>query len=159
MTKYLAVAEKYIGLKEVPGKANNPTIVNWLVGLNAWWTDDLTPWCGTFIAHCLVESDINPPKAWYRAKSYLDWGVPIVNPEYGCIVVFTRTGGGHVGIVVGQDERGRLLVLGGNQGDAVTIAPFDRARVSGYRLPPNGIPTYAKLPVIKSNAKSSSNEA
>lgn len=43
-------------------------------------------------------------------------------PELGCIVVFTRQGGGHVGFAVGRDKFGNLLILGGNQSDAMTIA-------------------------------------
>ena len=75
------------------------------------------------------------------------------------IVVFTRTGGGHVGIVVGQDAKGRIMVLGGNQSDSVSIAPFELSRVAGYRLPPDTVPHYEPLPLIVSSGKSSNNEA
>jgi len=61
---------------------------------------------------------------------------------------------------VGQDDKGRLLVLGGNQGNAVSIAPFDRSRVSGYRWPKAiPIPTMSDLPKLASAAASSTNEA
>lgn len=156
---WIDIARKHIGLKEVPGSANNATIVKWLIELNAWWRSDLTPWCGTFCAACLKEAGITPPKAFYRAKAYLDWGMPLAVPTYGCIVVFTRTGGGHVGFVVGKDEKNRLLVLGGNQGDAVSVAPFDMSRVAGYRWPPGVQLERLELPVIKTSAKSSSREA
>jgi hypothetical protein len=43
---------------------------------------------------------------------------------------------GHVGLVVGEDRTGNLLVLGGNQGDAVRVSAFGRARVVAYRWPP-----------------------
>ena len=59
--------------------------------------------------------------------------MPLQAPTVGCVVVFEREGGGHVGLVVGADTKGRLLVLGGNQGDAVSIAPFDRSRVDMMR--------------------------
>nr|WP_303803578.1 hypothetical protein [Snodgrassella alvi] len=36
----------------------------------------------------------------------------LYKPAYGCIVTFTRKGGGHVGFVVGKDTRGNLMVLG-----------------------------------------------
>jgi uncharacterized protein (TIGR02594 family) len=58
------------------------------------------------------------------AKSYLNWGVQIREPAYGCVVVFSRDGGGHVGFVVGQQQNGNLMVLGGNQSDAINIRAF-----------------------------------
>jgi hypothetical protein len=62
--------------------------------------------------------------------------------------------------VVGNDEAGRLMVLGGNQGNAVTVAPFDRARVLGYRWPSGFTVLGCPMPLIASNgAKASANEA
>ena len=94
------------------------------------------------------------------AKSYLGWGGRLDAPILGCIVVFTRDGGGHVGFAIGKDERGRLMILGGNQGNAVTIAPFDMERVAGYRWPAPGPTVRQPLPLIASSgAASSRNEA
>ena len=53
---WIKEARKHIGLAEIPGKQHNPVIVNWLTALGAWWNDDETPWCGTFVAHCPVPS-------------------------------------------------------------------------------------------------------
>jgi uncharacterized protein (TIGR02594 family) len=156
--KWLELAEKHIGLKEVPGKGNNPKIINWLATLNAWWRNDLEPWCGTFTGAMFREAGVAIPKAWYRAKAWLDWGVVLSAPVYGCVVVFTRDGGGHVGIVVGHDAKGRLMVLGGNQKDAVSVAPFERARVAGYRYPAGYNYTHEELPLYDSSAVSSTNE-
>lgn len=152
-------AAKHVGLKEIPGKEHNATIVNWLVRLNAWWRDDEVPWCGTFVAHCFQVSRISLPPAWYRAKAWANWGTPLNSPVFGCVVVFERSGGGHVGFVVGQDKAGRLMVLGGNQRDAVNVAPFDRARVLAYRWPDGQPMTSVALPVLASTAASSRNEA
>ncbi|HHU2470361.1 TPA: TIGR02594 family protein, partial [Escherichia coli] len=91
------------------------------------------------------------------AKSYLDWGEKLDTPAYGCIVVFTRVGGGHVGFVVGRRANGDLLVLGGNQGDAVNIRAFPTSRVSGYRWPADEPRNTALLPV--GDAATSTNEA
>jgi uncharacterized protein (TIGR02594 family) len=157
---WVIVGEGLIGVREIPGVASSPVIVGWLIRLKAWWRDDLTPWCGVFVAFCLLETGIRPPAAWYRAKAYLEWGTPLAAPAYGCIVVFNRAGGGHVGFVVGKDEHGRLMVLGGNQGDRVSIAPFDMSRVAGYRLPPGAeLPPDFNLPLIRSFVPSSKNEA
>jgi hypothetical protein len=71
----------------------------------------------------------------------------LARAQLGCVVVFSRGAGGHVGLVVGRTAHGGLSVLGGNQGDRVCIAAFHTARVLGYRLPP-GDRMYAPLPLV-----------
>lgn len=156
---WLVLARQDIGLREIKGAQTAPKIAQWLQDLGAWWRDDETPWCGTACAAWLKKCSIEPPKNWYRAKAWADWGVRLENPVVGCIVVFERTGGGHVGLVVGETPDGRLLVLGGNQGDAVGIAPFDRSRVIAYRYPAGYKNLRMGLPVLLSTAASSTNEA
>lgn len=132
---WLAIANSHMGLKEFKGPQHNPLIVAMLVQLGAWWRDDETPWCGVFAGAVLREAGIDIPKAYYRAREWETWGTGLAGPAVGCIVTFTRTGGGHVGFVVGQDKLGNLLVLGGNQGDEVNIRAFPRARATSYRWP------------------------
>lgn len=161
---WLKVARSYLGTTEVPGKGDNPTIQRWLRTLRAAWSDDATPWCGTFVAQCMYEAGLDTlsPKAWYRARAWLDCGYKLATPVYGCIVVFERGGGGHVGFCVGKDARGRLMILGGNQGDTVSIRPFEWSRALGYRWPAGPVPLFAymPLPILASNGlPSSSNEA
>jgi uncharacterized protein (TIGR02594 family) len=158
MTKWVDEGRKYIGLKEIVGKGTNLTIQFWLSTLRAAWRDDETPWCGLFVAFIMKSLGYPIPVHWYRALAWLSWGVDIGTPCYGCIVIFTRIGGGHVGIVVGKTKDGRLMVLGGNQKNMVSIAPFDLERVAGYRMP---IGTFHRgaLPVLTTNDSSSKNEA
>jgi uncharacterized protein (TIGR02594 family) len=132
---WLVIAEKYLGLREIPGAPTAPVIAAWLQQLGAWWSDDETPWCGVAMAAWMREAGFQPPTAWYRAKAWATWGISLSGPVVGCVVVFTRKGGGHVGLVVGQDPGGKLMVLGGNQGDAVSVAAFDPVRAIAYRWP------------------------
>lgn len=157
---WLTRARGYLGVRETPGKATTPVIARWLRELRAWWSDDETAWCGVFVAAVMREENVKLPSHWYRARAWLDFGVQITEPVVGCIVVFARGGSGHVGFVAGVDEQGRLMVIGGNQGNAVTVAPFDRARVLGYRWP-STVPFPAPgLPRVASNGMPSShNEA
>lgn len=155
---WLARARGHIGVREVPGKGDNPVIQRWLRGLRAWWSDDATPWCGTFCAAMLQPDRVDLPKHWYRARAWLEFGHRIPLPALGCIVVFERDGGGHVGFVVGYDERGRVMVLGGNQGDAVSIAPFDRSRVLGFRWPIGSNEPFLAVPLLASNGAASSRQ-
>lgn len=161
--RWLETARSYIGLRETPGPATNPIIGRWLKALGAWWSDDEMPWCGTFVAACLRESGLGYPKQWYRARAYLEYGMPLATPTYGSIVVFERGAGGHVGFVVGRDASGRIVTLSGNQGDAVSVSPFDQKRVLGYRWPafPNGTPAVLVLrsmPIVATRGASSTRE-
>lgn len=156
---WLRAARRYIGVREIPGKAHSPVIQRWLRELKAWWDDDETPWCGVFVAYCLREVGMPTPQHWYRARAYLEYGNNLIVPFLGSIAVFERTGGGHVGFVVGRDERRRLMVLGGNQSNAVTIAAFDPSRLLGYRWP-HGAPFGTSfLPPYNGRQPASTNEA
>ena len=157
---WLDEAYKYIGQHEIKGAKTNSFVAIWLKLLNAAWHDDETPWCGTFVAHCVKSANLPIPKNWMRARDWLTIGTTILKPCVGAIVVFSRDGGGHVGFVVGKDSNNNLMVLGGNQGDAVKVSPFNLTRVIGYRWPIEyPIPTSFHLPTLTSDAKLSKNEA
>jgi len=155
----------YLGLKEVPGKENNPVIVGWWAKIRAPFKDDETPWCAGFVGGVLEECGL-PSTRSASARSYMNYGVSLQCAYVGAIVVFQRgtpaSGLGHVGFVAGQDAKGNLMVLGGNQGDCVSIKPFDRTRILGYRWPKEvPLPAIADkyLPLLNSDGKLSTNEA
>ncbi|EKI7042102.1 TIGR02594 family protein [Escherichia coli] len=155
--RWLIEARKHIGLTEIKGAKHNPEIVQfWRDIKRGGIKDDETPWCAAFVGAMLERVGIRSTR-FESAKSYLDWGEKLDTPAYGCIVVFTRVGGGHVGFVVGRRANGDLLVLGGNQGDAVNIRAFPASRVSGYRWPAGEPRNTALLPV--GDAATSTNEA
>lgn len=161
---WLTEARKHIGQKEIPGKESNPWIVSLWQRAKSIFTvlgsdDSSAPWCGAFVAHCIAFAGIPIPQHFYRAKAWLDWGIRLDTPTVGCVVVYERTGGGHVGFVVGKDQRGNLMTLGGNQGDAVSVAPHATPRVAGYRWPQGEVVRLAPLPVVGSDGKVSVNEA
>jgi uncharacterized protein (TIGR02594 family) len=144
--RWLDKAREYIGTTEAPGSKNNPVILRWWSLIRAPFTDDLTPWCAGFVGGMLESVGIKSSRS-AAARSYLKWGQKLERPVVGCIVVFSRgPRNGHVGFYVGKDTRGNLRILGGNQGDAVNIKPFDPARVLGYRWP-TGEPFPASKPV------------
>lgn len=160
MAKWLEIAKTYKGLREKPGAANNPIIVNWLLGLKAWWLDDATPWCGTFVAHCMRQAGIEPAKAWYRAKAWADWGNALNFGQLapGAVIVFERTGGGHVGFYVGEDKT-HFHILGGNQSDAVNVMRLEKARAIAARWPAGAPYKPAPVRLTANSAAVSKNEA
>ena len=53
----------------------------------------------------------------------------------------------HVGFVAGINDDHRIILLGGNQGDAVTLSPNSSKLVKSYRYPIGFTPDY-NLPKI-----------
>lgn len=157
---WVVEARKYIGVKEIPGKVHHPKIIEWWKKIRRGGIkSDEVPWCAAFVGAMLEEVGLVSTR-FEGARSYATWGVKLKEPVPGCIVVFSRAGGGHVGFAMADDGNGRLLILGGNQKDQVSIAPFDKSRVIAYRWPaPVPIPLKEKLRVIGSKAASSTNEA
>lgn len=149
---WIAEARKHIGLREVPGDQHAPAVLQfWRDIKRGGIKNDETPWCAAFVGACLERAGIQSAR-FESAASYMTWGQRLAQPVPGCIAVFTRAGGGHVGFVVGQDKDGNLQVLGGNQGDMVKVSTFGRARVTGYRWP-SGVPVPAEpLPVVAAAA-------
>ena len=133
---WLAEAKKHIGTAEVPGKQHNSKILGWLRALKAWWSDDETPWCGTFVAHCLQQSGLPVAKNWFRAKDWATYGSNLRSTHVapGAILVFARKGGGHVGFYVGEDNV-YYHVLGGNQSNSVNVMRIAKMRCVAIRWP------------------------
>lgn len=161
---WIAAARRYLGQRETKGPHHNPHILKWWKNIGAPFKDDETPWCGAFVGGVLAETGIKPVSGGASARNWQKLPVKLDKPAYGCVVIFwrgSRNGhSGHVGFVVGGDRAGNLMVLGGNQSDAVNIKPFSRDRVLGYRWP--GVYPYEErfnLPLLDSDGRVSTNEA
>ena len=86
------------------------------------------------------------PQHWYRALAWGAWGVNC-QPMVGAIAVFGRSGGGHVGFLVGE-SRDNYYVLGGNQSNAVNIMPIAKSRLAAIRWPAGTNPSNIPLPAM-----------
>lgn len=161
---WLATARKFIGTSEIVGPKHNPVVTAFWKVIGLHFTDDETPWCMGFVMAMLQHSDYPYMKsAWardalkYKGKS--GRVLKLDKPAYGCIVVFKRGKGGHVGFVVGKTKDGMLMVLSGNASNKVGIDPYDPKRVLGYIWP--GVlpfPERYNLPILTSDGKLSTNE-
>lgn len=136
MTPY-DIARLHLGLKEVPGEADNPDILSMYARIGHGWVEhDEVAWCAAFVGSCLEQVGERSTRS-LTARSYLDWGVPVELSEAreGDIVVFKRGNSswqGHVGFFV--ETRGTsVAVLGGNQKDSVSIATYGREDMLGIR--------------------------
>lgn len=132
----LLEALKYYGTIEFMGDKNNPTIINWAKEVGGKTSDvykaDSIPWCGLFIGYVTKKAGLDRPNNCLWALSWSAWGTPQDTAMLGDVLVFTRNGGGHVGIYVGEDEN-FYHVLGGNQSDSVNIARIAKNRVYAIR--------------------------
>lgn len=142
---WITIALTYVGLREIPGKKHNPTILRWLKNLKAWWAEDETPWCGTFVAECLRQSGLPIPQHWYRAKAYSTYGSAITKAAntipFGAIAVKSRVGGGHVFFAVARSADGKIIFgLGANQSNKVSIVPFTLTEIDTVRWADDRVP-------------------
>jgi len=141
---WMAIAEKELGVNEIPGSGNNPRVLEYLqstTNLNRIATSkDETPWCSAFVNWCLDQSGYDRTRN-ALARSWLTWGQPIAAPRRGCIVVFQREKKfGHVGFYLDETET-HIKVLGGNQQNPetkifeVSEKYYPKSELLGYRIP------------------------
>ena len=135
MKQVYDAAHSYLGLKEYPGAKHNPQVIADFAKVgHDWVKDDETPWCAAFVGARLAECGI-AGTGKLNARSYEEWGDGVVftDAQKGDVCVFWRKGRdspyGHVAFFDHYDDKTNTVhVLGGNQGNAVSVAkyPFDR---------------------------------
>lgn len=145
MTLY-QFAQRFVGLREIAGPKNNG-LVQWchsLCGLDP-ETPDEVPWCSSWLNGMAWMLRLPRSKS-AAARSWLTVGVPVPLEEarLGDVVVFKRgaepqpgpevTSGapGHVALYAAR-QGDFLYVLGGNQGNTVSVAPYPVKSVLGVR--------------------------
>lgn len=140
------LAQRFVGeIKELAGKDDHP-FIQWCLSLCGFGSNehDETPWCSAFVNVICWMLRVPRSKS-ALARSWLLIGKPITlaqaEPGYD-VVVIKRAGDesgpdvinapGHVGFFAGR-ESGEVIMLGGNQGDAVSLARFPVERILGIR--------------------------
>lgn len=148
---WIKVARSLLGQREIPGPQHNAWIAKGWARLKAgWFTDDETPWCGFFIAHCMDAVGLPYPGGgkFAQAAAWADYGVKC-NAQLGAIGVKKRTGGNHVFFIVGETPDGKFYkALGGNQSNAVTIMDIAKADAFAIRWPSEVVQANIPLPVL-----------
>lgn len=158
--RHLLKAVELYGVTETVGNVNNPVIMGWAkeLGLQNIYTADSIPWCGLFTAIIIQRAQRPVVSEPLRALSWNRFGVQVVDAMLGDILTFTRDGGGHVGIYVGEDNTA-YHVLGGNQGDKVCVTRIAKKRLSQARRPEyTNRPTNIRKIILASNGTLSTNE-
>ncbi len=132
------LAGRFVGLKEVPGATANPQILAMLRLDDAWPADDAVPWCSAFVNFIAWLLRLSRSKS-LAARSWLNVGkpIPLADAKADADIVILASSDknvkrGHVGFFAGV-EGDYVLVLGGNQGNSVSIARFHRSEIIGVR--------------------------
>ena len=96
----------------------------------------VTAWCAAFVNASLAQAGQEGTGS-NMARSFMEWGQPVDTPQPGDVAVFSRGDPngpyGHVGFFQGYDDNGNIRVLGGNQGDSVSVASYGADRLLGFR--------------------------
>ncbi len=139
------LAQRFLGVSEVQGALHNPLVVAMLALDGTGIVDDETPWCSAFVNFVFWLLGL-PRSRSLSARSWLavGKGVTVTEAVPGFSVVILKRGTGrqpgpevlkapgHVGLFAGYED-GWVSVLGGNQGNRVSIARFPVEQVLGIR--------------------------
>ena len=135
--RWLALAWGDLGVAETPGADHTRRVVRYYADVgHAQITNDETAWCAAFLGSCLERAGL-PSTRSLMARSYLAWGESLDEFRHGAVAVLSRTADpalGHVGFLIGETTES-VILLGGNQGDAVAVEAFPRSRLLGLRWP------------------------
>jgi uncharacterized protein (TIGR02594 family) len=143
------IAQRFIGLKEVPGQLDNPQIMAMLKLDDSWPEHDETPWCGAFCEYIawllrLPRTKTKLARQWLGVGAVIGTMTPGMDAKAAWDVVILKraklnqpgpdnlTAPGHVGFYAGF-ANGKIYILGGNQNNAVNISAYDPKRILGIR--------------------------
>ena len=136
---WLSVALAFEGLRETSGPTSNPVILKWARDIDApgWYKDDDQPWCAVFLNRLFMACQLPMAGTGFdllRALTFAEWGVTLVEPALGAVMVFERPQGAHVGLYLGE-RVDAYRVFGGNTNDAVGPAWLLKTRLRAIRWP------------------------
>jgi len=138
MGTLIHIASREIGTKEIAGAQHNPRIVNYAKEAGfTYVNDDETPWCSFFMNWVAKKAELESTGKG-NARSWLNVGIPVVNPEPGDVVIFWRESPnsykGHVGVFMGySQDHSRIYTLGGNQNNQVGETAYSTSQLLGFR--------------------------
>jgi len=128
------IAKAEIGVHETRG-GETKRILEYHATTTLRAQEDEVSWCSAFV-NWVVKKNGEEGTNLANARSWLDWGESLKQPEVGCIVVLKRGDppSGHVGFYAGAGKDiDHILVLGGNQSDQVKFSQFPKSLVLDYR--------------------------
>ena len=123
--------------KEIKGIKDNIEILKYfdIMGIDGAKMKDETAWCSAFANWVAIKAGRESSGA-LNARSWLNVGKRVDDPKQGDVVVFWRerrnSWKGHVAFFI-RETPTHIYVLGGNQGNQVSIIPYRKNRLLQYR--------------------------
>jgi uncharacterized protein (TIGR02594 family) len=134
---WMRIAVCELGEREIVGAKHNPRVQEYLRTVRLGKNDE-DAWCSAFVNWVMLHAGHTRSER-ANARSWLAVGEETVTPQYGDIAVLWRVSRkswmGHVGFFLTRTNDGGVKLLGGNQGNAVSVMEYPAARVLGYRRP------------------------
>lgn len=135
---WIQIAEAEIGTKENTSKTEHDPRVMEYHATTGITNNDETPWCSSFVNWVMRKAGKGGTNN-AMAISWKKYGKKVDKPAYGAIAVIDWDGPGpgwkgHVGFVVGK-QGSKLLILGGNQSNAVNVKSFGTSKIVAYVFP------------------------
>jgi uncharacterized protein (TIGR02594 family) len=170
--EWLLTMRAISGLSEKPGAADEPKILAMADEISRIYPDmksycdsynhDSIPWCGLTVAYTMAKAGIRPPFGstdtdrflWARSWADDPGYTVLKTPRLGCVVVLSRSGGGHVSTYESSSGSNYML-RGGNQSDAINLAPFPKSNVvalvwpAAEPIPTPPVPPADTLPILR----------
>lgn len=133
---WMPIALRELGVTETPGPEHTLRILEYhrATDGDADEVTDELPWCSSFVCWVMTRAGLLSTRS-KAARSWLVWGAA-VEPQYGAVAVFSRgqSWQGHVGFCIDLDSA-RVWIVGGNQGNSVSVVAYPRGRLLSFRWP------------------------
>lgn len=136
---WIKIAEGEKGVKENTSKTkHDPRVMEYHGSVGGNINTDETPWCSSFVNWVMKKAGKGGTNS-AMAISWKKYGEKLDRPAYGAIAVIDWDGPGpgwkgHVGFVVGK-KGNSILMLGGNQANAVNVKSFPKSKIVAYVVP------------------------
>lgn len=151
------LAAKQLGMNE---RDQRSALTEYLANGGVSLDPSVTAWCAAYVNATLAQSGQKGTGS-NMARSFETWGSEVKDPQRGDLAVFSRGDPsgpmGHVGFFDGYNEDGTIRVLGGNQGDGVSISSYSPDQLLSFRRgeggnPQNAFASMASQPQAPQNA-------
>lgn len=136
MPPWMGEMHRRMGLHEI---RDNAALTAWLK-IGRWLGNPKNlPWCGDAVETCIVKTlpDELVPNNPFFAQAWKDFGNDAGGFRVGAIgVIRWSATSGHVGIEAAR-ANGKILLLGGNQSNAINLTWFPETKFIAHRWPKN----------------------
>lgn len=136
MIEPLKIALGEFGVSEKVGKEHDERVLQYFHDIgHKWVLTDETAWCSAFVNWCAKMAGYQH-SGKLNARSWLEVGLRAEKPQLGDVVVLWRVARndwrGHVGFYI-RETKTHIYILGGNQGNKVSISAYPKNRLLDYR--------------------------